>query len=193
MRICVFCASSAAVDPCYFEATERLAGAFLKEGVDVVYGGGALGLMGRLADVLIAGGGRVKGVIPRFMKDAEWAHGKLTELELTETMPQRKALLLEGVDGIVALPGGTGTLEELLEAITLKRLGRFTQPIVILNTRGYYDPLKQMLERCVRERFMHPRHSDMWSFVEEPEGVLPAIRGAAAWSREAVDFAVVRS
>jgi hypothetical protein len=107
-------------------------------------------------------------------------------------MHERKAKFLEGVDGLVALPGGTGTLEELLEAITLKRLGQFTKPIIILNTNGYYEPLRQMLEKAIRERFMHPKHMAMWTFVDEPEDVIPAIRSAAAWGKEAIDFAVNR-
>ena len=192
MNICVYCASSAGVDPVYFEATERLAKEFVKAKINVVYGGGAVGLMGRLADVMIAEGGTIKGVIPRFMDEVEWTHPSLTEVVLVDTMHQRKAKFLENVDALVALPGGTGTLEELLEAITLKRLGLFTQPIVILNTTGYYDPLKTMLERCVAERFMNDKHLSMWSFVAEPEDVLPTIRQTPEWDKNAIRFAVVR-
>lgn len=192
MKICVYCASSATVDQSYFNATERLARELLKENVEVVFGGGAVGLMGKLADTILAGGGRIKGIMPRFMNEVEWAHKGISDLELTETMPERKAKFLEGIDGIVALPGGTGTLEELLEAITLKRLGQFIKPIIILNTNGYYEPLRQMLETCVREKFMHPRHREMWTFVDEPEGVVPALRSAASWDREAINFAVNR-
>ena len=192
MKICVYCASSSTVDPSYFEATGRLAGEFLREDVCVVFGGGAGGLMGKLADTMLAAGGHIKGIMPKFMNEVEWAHKGLSDMELTETMHERKARFLEGVDGLVALPGGTGTLEELLEAITLKRLGQFTKPIVILNTNGYYDPLRQMLEKAVEERFMHPKHLEMWAFVDEPEDVIPAIRGAAAWGKEAMAFAVNR-
>jgi uncharacterized protein (TIGR00730 family) len=192
LKICIYCASSATVDKSYFEATERLARELLKEQIDVVCGGGAGGLMGQLADTILAGGGRIKGIMPKFMNEAEWAHKGISDFELTETMPERKAKFLEGIDGLVALPGGTGTLEELLEAITLKRLGRFTKPIVILNTNGYYEPLRQMLGKAVREKFMHPRHLEMWTFVDEPEDVIPALRTATAWSKEAIDFAVNR-
>ena len=104
-------------------------------------------------------------------------------------MQERKARYLEGIDGLVALPGGSGTLEELLEAITLKRLGLFTKPIVILNTNGYYEPLKAMLEKCVSENFMHPEHLKMWTFVDEPEDVIPALENAPDWSKEAIKFA----
>ncbi len=192
MKICIYCASSATIDKSYFEATERLARELLKERIDVVCGGGAEGLMGQLADTILAGGGRIKGIMPKFMNEVEWAHKGLSDMELTETMHERKARFLEGVDGLVALPGGTGTLEELLEAITLKRLGQFTKPIVILNTNGYYEPLRQMLEKAVEERFMHPKHLEMWAFVNEPEDVVPAIRNSAVWGKEAMAFAVNR-
>ena len=192
MKICVYCASSATGDKAYFRATERPAKEFLKERIEVVCGGGAVGLMGQLADTMLAGGGKIKAIMPKFMNEVEWAHKGISDFEFTETMHERKARFLEGVDGLVALPGGTGTLEELLEAITLKRLGQFTKPIVILNTGGYYEPLRQMLEKCVRENFMHPRHREMWAFVDEPEGVIPALRNAAAWNKDAIHFAVNR-
>jgi uncharacterized protein (TIGR00730 family) len=181
MRICVYCASSAKIDPVYFDATERLARALVDAGAEVVYGGGSSGLMGRLADTVLDLGGRIKGIMPRFMNEVEWAHRRVTDFELTDTMHQRKARFLEGVDGLIALPGGTGTMEELLEAVTLKRLGQLTQPIVIVNTRGFYDPLREMLERCVRERFMHESHLELWTFVDEPEQVLPAMARTPSW------------
>jgi len=192
MKICIYCASSATVDKSYFDATERLAKEMLKEDVEIVFGGGAVGLMGKLADIFIAGGGKIKGIMPNFMNEVEWAHKGISDFEFTETMHERKAKFLEGIDGVVALPGGTGTFEELLEAITLKRLGQFTKPIVILNTNGYYDPLRQMLEKSIRENFMHPRHLEMWAFVDDPEGVIPALRNAAAWDKDAINFAVNR-
>lgn len=189
MRICVYCASSARVADVYFDATERLARALVAADVDVVYGGGAIGLMGRLADTIVDLGGRIKGIMPRFMNEVEWAHRRVSDFELTETMHERKAKFLDGVDGLVALPGGTGTLEELLEAITLKRLGQLTCPIIIVNTAGFYDPLRQMLERCVHEQFMHQRDLMLWTFVDEPEQVLPAILSAPSWGADAIKFA----
>ncbi len=192
MNVCVYCASSALVDAVYFDATERLAREFVREKVHVVYGGGAIGLMGRLADTVIDGGGTIKGVIPKFMDEVEWTHRRVTEIEFTETMHERKAKFLESIDALVALPGGTGTLEELLEAITLKRLGLFTKPIVILNTNDYYAPLRRMFEKCVAENFMKEKHLAMWSFVDTPEDVLPTIRDTPEWDRNAIRFAVVR-
>jgi uncharacterized protein (TIGR00730 family) len=189
MKICVYCASSPKVDEIYFKAAEQLGKEFVAAGVSVVYGGGATGLMGTLADTVLANGGAIKGIMPKFMNDVEWAHKKVTDFEFTENMHERKAKFLEGIDAVVALPGGTGTLEELFEAVTLKRLGLFTKPIIIVNTRGFYDPLRQMLERCIDEAFMHPRHRGLWSFVDEPEQVLTAVRTAVPWGSDAINFA----
>ncbi len=185
----MYCASSALVDAVYFEATERLAKILVAAGVSVVYGGGAVGLMGKLADTVIASGGSIKGIMPNFMNEVEWAHKQVTDFEFTDTMHERKARFLAGIDGLVTLPGGSGTLEELLEAITLKRLGQFTKPIIILNTNGFYDPLKQMLDRCITEKFMHEKHRQMWTFVDEPEEVIASIHSAEAWDEAAIQFA----
>lgn len=191
MRICVYCASSAKIDEIYFEATERLAKILVNSGVQVIYGGGGQGLMGKLADTVLAQGGQIKGIMPQFMNEVEWAHKKVTDFEFTNTMHERKAKFLENIDALIALPGGTGTLEELLEAITLKRLGQFTKPIIILNTNGYYDPLIQMLERCVEEKFLRPIHAEMWTFVHQPEEVMSAINQSMEWDKNAISFAAV--
>ena len=189
MKICVYCASSAKIDKVYFDATEMLAKVFVENKIEVVYGGGAVGLMGKLADTVLENGGKIKGIMPKFMKDVEWAHDKVTDFEFTETMHERKAKFLEDIDGLVTLPGGSGTLEELFEAITLKRLGQFTKPIVILNTNGYYNPLKEMLETCVSQNFMHQKHIEMWKFVKEPEEVISAIRNSTEWNSDAINYA----
>ena len=191
MRICVYCASSAKIDEIYFEATERLAKILVNSGVQVIYGGGGHGLMGKLADIVLAHGGQIKGIMPQFMNEVEWAHKKVTDFEFTNTMHERKAKFLENIDALIALPGGTGTLEELLEAITLKRLGQFTKPIIILNTNGFYDPLKLMLERCIEEKFLRPIHAEMWTFVHQPEEVMPAINQSMEWDENAISFAAV--
>lgn len=191
MRICVYCASSAKIDETYFEATERLAKILVNSGVQVIYGGGGHGLMGILADTVLAQGGQIKGIMPQFMNEVEWAHKKVTDFEFTKTMHERKAKFLENIDALIALPGGTGTLEELLEAITLKRLGQFTKPIIILNTNGYYDPLILMLKRCVEEKFLRPIHAEMWTFVHQPEEVMSAINQSMEWDENAISFAAV--
>jgi uncharacterized protein (TIGR00730 family) len=191
MRICIYCASSSKIDEVYFEATERLAKILVHSNVQVVYGGGGQGLMGKLADTVLAEGGKIKGIMPQFMNEVEWAHKKVTDFEFTYTMHERKAKFLENIDALIALPGGTGTLEELLEAITLKRLGQFTKPIIILNTNGYYDPLKMMLERCVSENFLRPIHAEMWAFVQQPEEVITAINQSMQWDKNAISFAAI--
>jgi uncharacterized protein (TIGR00730 family) len=188
--ICVYCAASTKIDPRYFEATERLARLLADRDIEVVYGGGPMGLMGQLADTMIENGGRIRGIMPRFMAERGWTHLGVTDMEVTETMHERKAKYLEGVDGLVALPGGCGTLDELLEAIAWKKLGLFVAPIVILNTADFYRPLKEMLQKCVSEGFMLARHLDMWTFVDEPEQVLAALENAPYWDEEAIEFAV---
>lgn len=191
MRICIYCASSAKIDEIYFEATERLAKILVNSGVQVIFGGGGHGLMGKLADTVLAHGGQIKGIMPQFMNEVEWAHKSVTDFEFTKTMHERKAKFLENIDALIALPGGTGTLEELLEAITLKRLGQFTKPIIILNTNGYYDPLILMLKRCVEEKFLRPIHAEMWTFVHQPEEVMSAINQSMEWDENAISFAAV--
>jgi uncharacterized protein (TIGR00730 family) len=189
MRVCVYCASSPKIDAAYFEATRRLAIAFVENGVEVVFGGGATGLMGQLADTVLEKGGKIKGIMPQFMNEVEWAHRGVSDFEFTKSMHERKARFLEGIDAVVALPGGTGTFEELLEAITLKRLGQFTKPIIIVNTNDYYAPLRQMLEKAVAQNFMHKKHLRMWTFVDEAEEVLPAIKHTGEWGEGALNIA----
>jgi hypothetical protein len=185
-RICIYCASSNQVDQKYFEATGRLARILAGEGITVVYGGGSTGLMGELATSVLQAGGHVIGIMPNFMKEVEWAHREVKEFLFVGDMHERKKKFLEYSDALVALPGGTGTLEELLEAITLKRLGLFLKPIIILNQDGYYDPLLQMLDRCVQEKFMGANHARIWKTVDTVEAVLPAIRDMPDWDANAI-------
>ena len=190
--VCVYCASSQACDAEYHESARTLGGLLARAGCTVVYGGGRAGSMGALADGALAAGGRIVGVIPRFMVELEWGHDDLTELHVVEDMRTRKHEMLTRASAVVALPGGTGTLEELFEAITLKRLGLFLGPIVIVNTRGFYDALLAQLAVAIERRFMDARHAAMWTVVAGPEDVLPAIEASAAWGADSRDFAVVR-
>ncbi len=189
--VCVYCASSTQVKPSYFEATDRLSKLLAAANLSVVYGGGSMGLMGQLADSTLAAGGTITGVIPRFMCDVEWNHNGLTELVLVETMHERKEKMAMMADAVVALPGGCGTLEELLEVITWKRLGIFTKPIVIVNIEGYFDALIAMLDRAVDEHFMRHEHKQMWEVVETPEQVLSAIYNSVNWDQNARKFAAL--
>ena len=189
--VCVYCASSRSSHPDYRAAAHRLGKVLAGAGIGIVYGGGAAGSMGALADGALEGGGRVVGILPRFMADLEWGHRGLTELELVEDLRVRKHLMLTRSDAAIALPGGSGTLEELLEAITLKRLGLYLNPIVLVNTRGFFAPLLALLEHAVEERFMDRRHLDLWQVVGEPEEVPGALERAPAWTAEARRFAAV--
>jgi len=187
--VCVYAASSKTCHEKFKDAARRL-GVFLAgKGFSIIYGGGAAGLMGCVADGALSQGGRVVGVLPRFMKDLEWGHTGLSELKLVEDMHTRKHQLLSTSNAVVALPGGSGTLDELLEAITLKRLGLYTGPIVLVNTRGFFQPLLDQFASAIQERFMDQRHAQMWQVVDEPEQVGAAFDAATPWSEEARAFA----
>jgi uncharacterized protein (TIGR00730 family) len=177
-RICVYCASSDASDPEYRDVARRLGGILASQGYAVVYGGGSTGSMGALADGVLAGGGRITGVMPRFMLEREWAHQSLTELRVVEDMRIRKHTMLSESHGLITLPGGPGTFEELFEALTLKRLGLYANPIVLVNTRNYFDPLLALLEHAVKERFMSRPRIDLWQIVAHPEDVPHALANA---------------
>jgi uncharacterized protein (TIGR00730 family) len=190
--VCVYAASSDQSPAVYHEAARRLGQELARERITIVYGGGSTGLMGRLAEGALSEGGRVIGVLPQFMDELEWGHRSLSEMRVVADMHERKRFMLEASDAVIALPGGCGTLEELFEAITWKRLGLHTKPIVLVNTNGFFDPCLEMLLRCVSERFMHDKHIDMWSVVAEPEAVISALNLAPEWSADARTFAVQR-
>lgn len=192
MKICVYLASSQYVDPCYFEATKQLAKLFAEHDIEVVYGGGSQGLMGQLADTTLSEGGKIKGVIPHFMRTLEWDHPGVKNMEYVETMHERKAKLIEDVDGLVTIAGGSGTMEEFFETLTMKRLGQFTKPIIILNTNGFYNPLKALLQNMIDQKFMNPIHAEMYTFVDEPIEVIPAIHSAKTWNEDAINYASVK-
>lgn len=188
-RVLVFCASSRSCDPAYHAAAAVLGRALALAGDTVVFGGGGVGSMGALANSALEAGGRVIGIQPRFMRELEWTHPGLSELVLVDDMQERKREMLRVADAIVTLPGGSGTFEELFEAITSKRLGLYPKPIVILNQRGFYDPLLELLTSSVNERFMNEAHLEMWRAVDRVDDILPAIDSAAHWPDDAVEFA----
>ena len=190
--VCVYCASSRLCDARYHDVARRLGTLLATAGASIVFGGGRAGSMGALAEGALAAGGRVIGVIPKFMVDLEWGHNDLSELHVVEDMRTRKHEMLTRASAVVALAGGTGTLEELFEAMTLKRLGLFLGPIVLVNTLEYYDPLLAQLAAAIDGRFMDARHDSMWTVVMEPEDVLPAIESSPQWSADSRDFAVMR-
>jgi uncharacterized protein (TIGR00730 family) len=189
--VCVYCASSASCAPEFHAEARELGSLLARAGRTIVYGGSRAGSMGALADGALAAGGRVIGVLPRFLKELEVAHDGLTELHVVDDMRARKHGMLMRAAAVVALPGGSGTLEELMEAITLKRLGIFLGPIVLLNSRGYFDPLLALLDSAIKERFMDERHRAMWGVADSAAAVLPAIARAAEWSPDARRFAAL--
>ncbi len=191
-RVAVYCASSNQVHPDFHDAAFRMGQILAQAKITIVYGGGRIGSMGQLADGALAAGGRVVGVIPNFMAEIEWGHTGVNELLVVDDMHGRKRIMLEQSDAVIALPGGCGTFEELLEAITLKRLGIYHKPIVLVNTRNYFDKLQELMQQCVAERFMSEKHLAMWQLVERPEDVLGAIAGAKNWGGDAREFAVMK-
>jgi uncharacterized protein (TIGR00730 family) len=191
MRVCVFCASSAKISEKYFHQTELVAQELVNAKCTIVYGGGSVGLMGSLANKALLLGGEVIGVLPRFMDKVEWGHKGLSKMVLVEDMRERKKQLISNVDAVIALPGGCGTLEELMEVYTLKRLGKFTKPIIVLNTDGFYNHLEQLIEKMIEEKFMRPEHRQIWQFVNSPSDIIPAIESAPPWDESAIRFAAV--
>lgn len=190
-KVCVYCASSDKIDPKYFKATETVARILVNNETTVVYGGGARGLMGHLADTVLAENGHIIGIMPQFMKEVEYNHKGVNDFIFTADMHERKKQFMIGVDALITLPGGCGTFEELMEAITLKRLGIFTKPIVILNLDGYYDKLLDMMHHAVDCGFMAEKHLDIWTVFEKPEEVLEAINRSTPWSKDAINYAQV--
>ncbi|MBS0568198.1 MAG: TIGR00730 family Rossman fold protein [Proteobacteria bacterium] len=193
MRICVYAASSRHCDPVYISAARELGATLARANCQVVYGGGGGGLMGALADGALEAGGEVIGIIPRFMIEVEWQHPGVANLEVVEDMRERKHRLLTGSDAVIALPGGSGTLEELFETITLKRLGIYFNPIVLLNIADFYAPLQAFMQQVVAERFMNYEHLQMWSLVNTVAEALPRIYATPRWREDARAHAAVKA
>lgn len=188
-RITVFCASSTKVNEKYFEAARQLAKVLVDNNITAVYGGGAVGLMGEVANYILENGGDVEGIIPGFMMRVEWGHPGVKNMIVTTDMHERKKMLIRNTDAVVALPGGTGTVEELVEVMSLKRLGLYLKPIIIINTDGFYDPLIAMLEKMVQENFMRVEHLNMWMVIKDPAKLMDAIDLSVLWSQTAINIA----
>ena len=174
-RICVFLGSSPGARPEYAAASDRMAAALLRRGLGLVYGGAHVGLMGRLADAVLAGGGEVIGVIPRNLVEHEVAHSGLTRLEVVSSMHERKARMSELCDAVVAMPGGLGTLEELFEMLTWAQLGLHAKPCGLLDVAGYYASLARFLDHAVDERFLKPEHRALVRSGDDPDRLLDAL------------------
>lgn len=187
MKVCIFAASSSRIDEEYKIVASRLGTLLAKTGKEVVFGGGGIGLMGIIADAVLANGGQITGVIPSFMKEEGWSHRDVNEMIVTEDMGQRKKTMFGMSDAVIAMPGGVGTLEELTEAITLKQLSLFNGPIIILNTLGYYSAFFEFIEQMVEKQFMRFEHKQIWEVVNTPEEVISALnnknRGNEEWRK----------
>jgi len=177
-RVCVFCGSSRGARPIYVEAARQLARELSQRKLGLVYGGGNVGLMGVLADEMLALGAEVIGVIPETLVSLEVAHTGLRDLRVVDSMHARKAMMADTADGFVALPGGLGTLEEFLEVLTWAQLGMHDKPMGLLDVHGYFEPLLQLLDHAVDERFLRAEHRALISVAMEPGNLLEAMAAA---------------
>jgi hypothetical protein len=173
--ICAFCSSSDAVAPEYFDAARELGALFAQRGITLVYGGGNVGLMGALARSVHAGGGKVIGVIPSALRDLELAYTEADELIVTKDLRERKAIMESYADAFVALPGGYGTLEEMIEVLTLKQLRFHDKPLVFLNTAAFYSHLHAFFEHLYEHHFAKPKSRELYCFVDRPADVLECL------------------
>ena len=179
--VCVYCASSTKIPAIYFEVANELGRLLGELQLNVVNGAGNIGLMRAVSDATLAAGGTVTGIIPHFMVEQNWYHKGLTQLIEVETMHERKQKMANLSDACIALPGGCGTLEELLEIITWKQLGLYVNPIVILNVNHYYDPLLQLFEQAIQEQFMRPQHQRLWAVAETAKEAVQLIYSEPLW------------
>ena len=190
-NVCVYSASSTQIAPAYFEAATQLGRLLAIKGINLINGAGSIGLMAATSNAALAAGGTVTGVIPRFMVEQGWHHTGLTRLVETENMHERKQLMARMADAVIALPGGCGTMEELLEIITWKQLGLYLNPIVILNVNGFYDPLLSMLQQAVDQHFMRSEHAGIWRVATTAEEAVEMLYTTPIWNKNVRKFAAL--
>ena len=178
--LCIYCGASAGLNPIYMQAATALGKAMLKRDLRLVYGGASVGLMGQIAETVLAGGGEVIGVMPQALIDKEVSHPGLTKLHVVSSMHERKALMAELSDGFLAMPGGYGTLEELFEALTWAQLGYHDKPCALLNINGYYDGLIAFMRHATDEAFVKPIHRDMLLTSEHIDELLDSLENYTA-------------
>jgi len=190
-NVCVYCASSTQIDEKYFRAAKELGALIAQRGLRLITGAGNQGLMNAVEEAALAVGGKVTGIIPTFMMDEGWHHTGLTELIETSTIHERKQMMADLSDGVIALPGGCGTLEELLEIITWKQLGLYLNPIIILNVDGYYDHLLAQLEQAITENFMRNIHGDIWRVATTSEEAVELLYATPKWNGRMRGYAAI--
>ena len=189
--VCVYSASSTKIDPVYFDTAYELGTLLGQQHIRLINGAGNMGLMSAVSDAALAAGGEVTGVIPRFMVEQGWHHTGLTRLVEVESMHERKKMMADLSDAVIALPGGCGTLEELLEIITWKQLGLHLNPVVILNVKGYFDPLLAMLQRAVEENFMRTQHGSIWHVAKTVREAVELVHTVPLWDVSIRKFAAI--
>ena len=173
--VAIYCASSTKIKPIYYDVARQLGRGLAERGVTIVNGAGNMGLMQASSDACLEAGGKVIGVIPEFMIEQGWHHKGLTELIVTPSMETRKRRINEITDAAIILPGGCGTLDEFFEIVTLKQLGMYLKPIIVLNVDGFYDLLLQHLQRTMDENFMRQQHRDIWRVARNAEEAIEYI------------------
>lgn len=190
-NVCVYSASSTKIDKVYFDAAIELGKILAAKKINIINGAGCLGLMAAISDSALNAGGSVTGIIPKFMVEQNWHHKGLTKMIETDTMHERKSLMAEMSDAAIALPGGCGTLEELLEVITWKQLGLYLKPIVILNINGYFNPLLEMLNKAIEENFMRQEHGKLWNVATTPLEAVDLLYKIPEWNKDFRKFAAI--
>lgn len=191
MNICVYAASSGLVSDAFSTAARTLGEVIAQRGHTLINGAGRTGLMAASTDGALAAGGEAIGVIPQFMIEHGWQHSRMTRLIVTPDIHSRKEKMAELADACIALPGGVGTLEELLEIITWKQLGLFPNPIVVLNVGGYFEPLLQQLSRAVDQHLMRPLHKDLWCVAADPAAAVTLCEQTPQWNPALTKFAAM--
>ena len=172
MNVCVFCGSNTGLNPVYAESARKLGSLMAKTHTTLIYGGGKVGIMGILADAVMSAGGEVIGIIPDFLKKREVGHNGVTRLEVVDSMHERKQRMADLADAFIAFPGGWGTLEELAEILTWKQLGLISDPVILLNVNGFFNPLLQQMRSMAEEGFLHPEYLTIIKIANTPEEAL---------------------
>ena len=189
--VCVYCASSTKIAPEYFEVAARLGELIGKKKLTLMNGGGKFGLMAATADAVVKNGGEAVGIIPQFMVDHGWNYDRMSKMVVVKSMHERKQMMADRSDAVIALPGGCGTWDELLEIITWKQLGLYANPIVIVNVGGYYDSLLAMFDKALEENFMGVRHADLWNVAQTAEEAMDLIYNIPLWDKSYSKFAAI--
>ena len=190
-KVCVYSASSTQIDEAYFSAARTLGTLLAEKGISLINGAGKMGLMAAVTDAVMQHGGEAIGVIPRFMVEQGWHHTGMSQLLIVNDMHERKQTMAKLSDAVIALPGSCGTLEELLEVITWKQLGLYLNPIILLNTKGYFTPLLEMMQRAVDEHFMRIQHAAIWRVAQTPEEAVEMLFTTPRWDSSVRKFAAI--